>query len=74
MKQILLTLALAAGIFTATAQQTLPESRPTTGDMYNGFTRPLTFDRMIAPYALEVTFSKTVHLIFPAAIRYVDLG
>ena len=29
---------------------------------------------MIAPYALEVTFSKTVHIIFPAAIRYVDLG
>ena len=26
------------------------------------------------PYGLEVTFEKTVHLIFPAAIRYVDLG
>jgi len=29
---------------------------------------------MIPPYALEVTFAKTVHIIFPAAIRYVDLG
>ena len=29
---------------------------------------------MIPPYALEVTFSKTVHVIFPAPIRYVDLG
>jgi conjugative transposon TraN protein len=29
---------------------------------------------MIPPYALEVTFNKTVHLIFPAPIRYVDLG
>jgi conjugative transposon TraN protein len=29
---------------------------------------------MIPPYALEVTFSKTVHIIFPAAVRYVDLG
>lgn len=29
---------------------------------------------MIPPYALEVTFNKTVHIIFPAAIRYVDLG
>jgi conjugative transposon TraN protein len=29
---------------------------------------------MIPPYALEVTFFKTVHLIFPAGIRYVDLG
>ncbi|MHB9095584.1 MAG: conjugative transposon protein TraN, partial [Eubacteriales bacterium] len=35
---------------------------------------PLTFDRMIPPYALEVTFNKTVHIIFPSAIRYVDLG
>jgi conjugative transposon TraN protein len=29
---------------------------------------------MIPPYGLEVTFTKTVHIIFPAAIRYVDLG
>jgi conjugative transposon TraN protein len=47
---------------------------PSTGDLFNGFTRPLTFDRMIPPYAPEVTFNKTVHVIFPAAIRYVDLG
>ena len=26
------------------------------------------------PYGLEVTFDKTTHLIFPAPIRYVDLG
>ena len=44
------------------------------GDYFDGLTRPLTFNRMIPPYALEVTFSKTVHIIFPAAIRYVDLG
>lgn len=47
---------------------------PSTGDYFNGLTRPLTFDRMIPPYALEVTFNKTTHVIFPAAIRYVDLG
>ena len=34
----------------------------------------LMLDRMIPPYALEVTFNKTVHVIFPAPIRYVDLG
>lgn len=45
-----------------------------TGDLFDGLTRPVTFDRMIPPYALEVTFNKTVHLIFPAAIKYVDLG
>jgi conjugative transposon TraN protein len=50
------------------------QNNPSTGDLYNGLTRPLTFNRMIAPYALEVTFYKTVHIIFPAGIRYVDLG
>jgi len=70
MKQFLFTLlALFAGILTVKAQ-----NNPTTGDLFNGFTRPLTFNRMIPPYALEVTFSKTVHVIFPASIRYVDLG
>lgn len=28
----------------------------------------------VQPYPLEVTYNKTSHLIFPAAIRYVDLG
>ena len=28
----------------------------------------------IEPYQITVTYSKTSHLIFPAAIRYVDLG
>jgi conjugative transposon TraN protein len=28
----------------------------------------------IEPYKIEVTYSKTSHLIFPTAIRYVDLG
>ncbi len=69
MKKIILMLALSAMLFAVNAQE-----KPTTGDYYNGLTRPLTFDRMIPPYALEVTFNKTVHLIFPSAIRYVDLG
>jgi len=50
------------------------KTMPGTGDYFQGLTRPLTFDKMIPPYALEVTFDKTVHIIFPAAIRYVDLG
>jgi conjugative transposon TraN protein len=77
MKQFLFVLAIIASVFTIHAQDTLqekPASKPTTGDLFNGFTRPLTFDRMIPPYALEVTFGKTVHVIFPSAIRYVDLG
>lgn len=28
----------------------------------------------IDPYEMQVTYDKTTHLIFPAAIRYVDLG
>lgn len=28
----------------------------------------------IAPYELRVTYDKTTHIIFPTAIRYVDLG
>ncbi|MDH6309036.1 conjugative transposon TraN protein [Dysgonomonas sp. PFB1-18] len=48
--------------------------KPTYGDYYEGLTKKITFDRMIPPYGLEVTFEKTVHIIFPAAIRYVDLG
>ena len=69
MKKIFLALAIVGCALTASAQET-----PSTGDLFNGFTRPLTFNRMIPPYALEVTFNKTVHIIFPSAIRYVDLG
>ncbi|MCU6769609.1 conjugative transposon protein TraN [Barnesiella propionica] len=83
MKRVFLMLALVVGVMTAanaqeienkeTVNETVTTS-PSTGDYYQGFTRPLTFDRMIPPYALEVTFNKTVHVIFPAPIRYVDLG
>jgi conjugative transposon TraN protein len=82
MKQFLIALAFVGCFFTANAQETVQENKqevehlnsPTKGDYYDGLTRPLTFNRMIPPYALEVTFSKTVHIIFPSAIRYVDLG
>ena len=69
MKRFLFALAIAGCVLTANAQE-----KPSTGDFFDGLTRPLTFNRMIPPYALEVTFSKTVHIIFPSAIRYVDLG
>lgn len=78
MKRILIILVVLASSFISIAQEKIkdnPEkSMPSTGDYFQGLTRPLTFDKMIAPYALEVTFAKTVHIIFPAAIRYVDLG
>ena len=68
MKQFFLIIAFVAITFGANAQQ------PSTGDLYEGLTRKVTFDRMIPPYGLEVTFDKTTHIIFPAAVRYVDLG
>lgn len=49
-------------------------AQETTGDLYEGLTKKLTFDRMIPPHGLEVTYDKTVHIIFPSAVRYVDLG
>ena len=80
MKRFLLMIAVTVCVFTANAQEvveektTVTQTNPSTGDYFEGLTRPLTFNRMIPPYALEVTFSKTVHIIFPSAIRYVDLG
>ncbi|MDD3063669.1 MAG: conjugative transposon protein TraN [Massilibacteroides sp.] len=74
MKKIFLMFAFVATVFAANAQETVVSTNPSTGDYFDGLTRPLTFNRMIPPYALEVTFSKTVHIIFPSAIRYVDLG
>lgn len=89
MKRFIFALAMIGCIFTANAQevetiqdaikqsaekQETVKNSPSKGDYFDGLTRPVTFNRMIPPYALEVTFSKTVHIIFPAAIRYVDLG
>ena len=44
------------------------------GDLFQGLTKRIGFDRMIAPHGLEVTYDKTVHIIFPSAVKYVDLG
>ena len=78
MKRIDIILALVVSAFAVSAQEKTNDSSqktmPSTSDYFQGLTRPLTFDKMIAPYALEVTLNKTVHIIFPAAIRYVDLG
>lgn len=45
-----------------------------SGDLFQGMSRAIPDARVILPYGLEVTFDKTSHLIFPATIRYVDLG
>lgn len=40
----------------------------------NDHTKVIANDRVISSYYLEVTYDKTVHLIFPSAISYIDLG
>lgn len=45
-----------------------------SGAAYGQQGRDIAAGQDIVPYRLEVTFSKTVHLIFPSAVKYVDLG
>jgi conjugative transposon TraN protein len=40
----------------------------------NDHTKVISKDRVIPSYYLEVTYDKTVHLILPSAISYIDLG
>lgn len=89
MKKILVAFALIMGAVSAFAQNEADSVSAVTndatltadiypgqedGDLYHGLTRKLTFDRMVPPYGLEVTYGKTTHIIFPSAVRYVDLG
>ena len=39
-----------------------------------GGVRILTAGQHITPYRIGVPFSKTVHILFPSEVRYVDLG
>lgn len=89
MKKIFVMFALMTGAVSAFAQNVTDSASAETGsvtmtrelypgqengDLYHGLTRKLTFDRMVPPYGLEVTYDKTTHIIFPSAVRYVDLG
>lgn len=73
MKKSLLLAAVLAVVGHAFAQN-VPSDHPKTGDLYQGVTKKVTFEKVIPPYGMEVTFDKTVHVIFPSSIRYVDLG
>lgn len=89
MKKIFVMFALMTGAVSAFAQNAADSISAKTGrvtmtrelypgqedgDLYHGLTRKLTFDRMVPPYGLEMTYDKTTHIIFPSAVRYVDLG
>ena len=76
MKKWILSIVVCATItLPAMAQQVEGNNQLlSSGDLYQGMSRSIPNERVVLPYGLEVTFEKTVHLIFPAAIRYVDLG
>lgn len=67
MKKVMLMAVLALGLGLSAMAQS-------SGDLYQGMSQTIPNGRVVIPYGLEVTFDKTVHLIFPAPIRYVDLG
>ena len=74
-KWILSIVACATITLPAMAQQVEGNNQLlSSGDLYQGMSRSIPNGRVVLPYGLEVTFEKTLHLIFPAAIRYVDLG
>ena len=79
-KWILSVMLLASATGAAFAQNTdsnvslNPNRRLSSGELFQGISRAIPNGRVVLPYGLEVTFGKTVHLIFPAPIRYVDLG
>jgi len=69
MKQLLLIAAFVAASISINAQNNLPFE-----NQNNGISKEISSDRVILPYNLEVTFDKTVHVIFPSAVEYIDLG
>ena len=75
MKRFLGLVALLMGMVTGANAQVNDTIQRTTGnDLYQGMTRKLPYRQMVTPYGVQVTFSKTVHIIFPSAVKYVDLG
>ena len=70
-KVLMMACALMVGASAVSAQET---TLPQDDDLFQGLTRSITYDRMIPPHGLQVTFDKTVHIIFPASVTYVDLG
>ena len=68
MKQIFGLFALLLGVCAANAQETDTVKYAAGNDLYRGITRKLPYRQMVTPYGVEVTFAKTVHIIFPAAV------
>ena len=65
MKKLMILFALIMGMVSVKAQ---------SNDLYQGITKKLPYRQMVTPYGVQVTFAKTVHIIFPSAVKYVDLA
>ena len=66
MKKILGVIALVMGVVMGANAQVNDTVRTDAGnDLYQGITQKLPYRQMVTPYGVQVTFSKTVHIIFP---------
>jgi len=65
MKKIFVMFALLIGAVSVKAQ---------SNDLFQGITQKFPYGQMVVPYGVQVTFAKTVHIIFPSTVKYVDLG
>jgi conjugative transposon TraN protein len=68
MKQIILMSVFAAYSLIISAQNNGLNSQN------KELTKEIPLDKVIQPFNLQVTYNKTVHIIFPAAVKYIDLG
>lgn len=75
MIKILAVCALVTGmVMSANAQVNDTVQAVAGNDLYQGIIQKLPYRQMVTPYGVQVTFAKTVHIIFPSAVKYVDLG
>ena len=58
MKKLMILFALVLGVVSVKAQ---------SNDLYQGITKKLPYRQMVTPYGVQVTFAKTVHIIFPSS-------
>lgn len=71
MKEIFRASTVLIIVFVAVVEPALAQ---TGTQPFEGLTKQLDYKRMIPPHGLEVSYDKTVHIIFPSAVKYVDLG
>ena len=76
MRKIMGMVALLTGVAMTGAKAQVNDTvqHVAGNDLYQGMTQKLPYRQMVTPYGVQVTFAKTVHIIFPSEVKYVDLG